>query len=109
MELSDIIDFAELPDGKVLTGTEYGNLLLWEGNLIKCLFFKQGSLGAEKCHEGQIDVVFLKNEHFITAGNDGFIRWWDFNAIDLAEPEEGLDYILTCSQEVQILSRGVPT
>ena len=81
----------------MLSGSEYGNLLLWEGNLIKCLFYKEGTLGPEKCHEGAIDVVFLSNlETFITAGHDGYIRWWDFNAIDLAEPEDGLDFALSC-------------
>jgi len=35
VELSDISGYAELPDGKVLSGSEYGNLLLWEGALIK--------------------------------------------------------------------------
>lgn len=35
-DLSDVVGFAELPDGKVITGSEYGKLLLWEGGLIKC-------------------------------------------------------------------------
>ena len=26
---------AEFPDGKVVSGTEYGTLTLWEGNLVK--------------------------------------------------------------------------
>ena len=30
VELSDIDDFAELPDGKVLSASESGALLLWE-------------------------------------------------------------------------------
>lgn len=36
VELSDISGFAELPDKKVLSGTESGRLLLWDGNIIKC-------------------------------------------------------------------------
>ena len=27
--------YVELPDGKVLSGTEWGNLLLWDGGFIK--------------------------------------------------------------------------
>lgn len=34
-ELSDISGFVELPDGKVVTGSEYGKLLLWEGVFVK--------------------------------------------------------------------------
>jgi len=34
-EISDIEGYVELPDGKVLSGSEWGNMLLWEGGLIK--------------------------------------------------------------------------
>jgi len=37
VELSDVLAFYIYPDGKVITGTEYGKMLLWEGNLIKCV------------------------------------------------------------------------
>ena len=37
VELSDIYSYYEFPDGKVLSGTEYGKMLLWEGNTIKCV------------------------------------------------------------------------
>jgi cilia- and flagella-associated protein 44 len=35
LELSDVTGIGELPDGKVLCGTEYGTLILWDGNLVK--------------------------------------------------------------------------
>ena len=35
LELSDVTGFAEMPDGKVVSGTDYGTLILWEGNMIK--------------------------------------------------------------------------
>ena len=34
-EISDIEGYVELPDGKVLSGTEWGNMLVWDGGLIK--------------------------------------------------------------------------
>ena len=34
-EISDIEGYVELPDGKVLSGSEWGNMLLWDGGLIK--------------------------------------------------------------------------
>ena len=43
--VSDIEGFVQLPDGKVVSGCEWGNLLVWEGGLIKvsshsCFSFK---------------------------------------------------------------------
>mmetsp|Transcript_1195 Transcript_1195/g.1216 ORF Transcript_1195/g.1216 Transcript_1195/m.1216 type:complete len:265 (-) Transcript_1195:4629-5423(-) len=35
LDLSDVTGFAEMPDGKVVSGTDYGTLILWEGNLVK--------------------------------------------------------------------------
>ena len=84
IDLSDIDNFVELPDGKVVSGTESGSLLLWEGNFIKCRFVQTGGL---PCHTGNVTYVeFDKAEKVvITAAVDGFIRWWDFTLIDSAE------------------------
>ena len=30
-----ILAYVELPDGKVLSGTEWGNMLMWDGGFIK--------------------------------------------------------------------------
>ena len=83
-ELSDIAAFVECPDGKVVSGTESGSLLLWEGNFIKCRFVRPGG---EPCHNGYITYVDLDREErkVITAGTDGYIRWWNFDTIDTAE------------------------
>jgi len=35
LELSDTSGYYEMPDGKVISGTEYGTMILWEGNLVK--------------------------------------------------------------------------
>lgn len=35
LELSDVYGYYELPDGKAVCGTEEGNMILWEGNLVK--------------------------------------------------------------------------
>ena len=39
VELSDIAGYCEMPDGKVLSGTERGELLVWDGGLIKVTNF----------------------------------------------------------------------
>lgn len=54
IDLSDISAFVEFPDGKVLSGTEYGTFLLWEG-----IFIKAHLMIVEKnyCHEGLIEYM----------------------------------------------------
>lgn len=53
VELSDVADFAEFPDQKVLSSTEYGNLIMWDGGLIKCVVRQPGG---KPCHVGPIEV-----------------------------------------------------
>jgi hypothetical protein len=54
VELSDVADFAEFPDAKVLSSTEYGNLIMWDGGLIKCVVQQPGG---KPCHNGPIEVL----------------------------------------------------
>ena len=42
-----IVAYVELPDGKVLSGTEWGNFLLWDGGFIKVEISKKGK---KLCH-----------------------------------------------------------
>ena len=39
--------YVELPDGKVISGTEWGNFLLWDGGFIKVEIAKKGK---KMCH-----------------------------------------------------------
>ena len=54
IDLSDVSAFLEYPDGKVLSGTEYGTFLLWEG-----IFVKSHIMIEEKnvCHDGPIEYM----------------------------------------------------
>ncbi|KAJ3128012.1 Cilia- and flagella-associated protein 44 [Nowakowskiella sp. JEL0407] len=85
-ELTDISAFVQLPDGKVLSSTETGNLLLWDGGMIKC---EIAGKGKKPCHQGRIDVIFLVEQEIITAGDDGVIRIWDVETIDNADVTTG--------------------
>lgn len=69
-ELSDIHAFAQLPDGKVMSGSESGRLLLWEGNFIKLTCER---MDGSMCHDGVITCCILdrKAKLFVTAGHDG--------------------------------------
>ena len=99
VELSDISGFAELPDGKVISGSEYGNLLLWEGGLVKAvLTLPDGS----PCHEGVIDTVLQDKDTFLSAGTDGYLKWWAFSDVDAAEPDEGYNVSIEPVRQVQI-------
>jgi WD40 repeat protein len=81
-ELTDIASFIQLPDGKVLSSTETGNLLLWDGGMIKC---EIGIKGKRPCHIGKVEVILLGEGEVITAGEDGFVRIWDLETIDNAD------------------------
>jgi len=84
IELSDISAYLELADGKVLTGSESGNLLLWDGGLIKVEIFTSKG----QCHQGMIEMLWQQGDLIVSAGMDGFLRYWEYPKIDLAEPEE---------------------
>uniref|UniRef100_A0A1I8JLC0 Cilia- and flagella-associated protein 44 n=1 Tax=Macrostomum lignano TaxID=282301 RepID=A0A1I8JLC0_9PLAT len=88
-EISDIEGFVELPDGKVLSGCEWGNMLVWDGGLIKVEISKKGKRPA---HNGPIFQVVMDAGELMTVGIDGLIQTWDFEMIDTAEAgdESGL-------------------
>ncbi|KAM7030896.1 cilia- and flagella-associated protein 44 isoform 2-T5 [Passerculus sandwichensis] len=81
--VSDIIGFVELPDGKVVSGTEWGNLLLWEGGLIKVELCQ---VGHKPCHEGPISQLIFDEGDLYSVGKDGVIRMWNFEIVDTADP-----------------------
>ncbi|OWZ09547.1 Avirulence (Avh) protein [Phytophthora megakarya] len=83
-ELSDIEAFCVLPDKKVLSGTERGVLLLWDGNFIKCEILTSRR---HLPHTGTINVVDYDEDdgHIVTAGKDGYVRFWSFDSIDSAD------------------------
>ncbi|KAJ8316119.1 hypothetical protein KUTeg_006133 [Tegillarca granosa] len=88
-EITDIEGYVELPDGKVLSGSEWGNMLLWDGGLIKV---EIGRKNKKPCHHGDITQILLDEGELMTIGIDGYIRVWDFESIDTADStdESGL-------------------
>ncbi|XP_071957578.1 cilia- and flagella-associated protein 44-like isoform X2 [Antedon mediterranea] len=83
--ISDIRGYIELPDGKVLSGTEWGNMLLWDGGLIKVEIARKHK---KNCHTGPIEQFVMDEGELITIGADGFIRVWDFESIDTADSHD---------------------
>ena len=66
-----LVGFVELPDGKVLSGSEWGNMLLWDGGLIKVEVARKGK---KTCHHGMIMEFFLDEGELITIGVDGYVK-----------------------------------
>ncbi|XP_076450023.1 cilia- and flagella-associated protein 44-like [Babylonia areolata] len=83
--ISDIEGYLEFPDGKVLSGSEWGNLLLWDEQLIKVQI---GRKGGNPCHTGQVMHIMMVEGEIITAGTDGYVRSWNFEQIDVLEAGE---------------------
>ncbi|XP_069745603.1 cilia- and flagella-associated protein 44-like isoform X2 [Narcine bancroftii] len=80
--LTDIVGYVELPDGKVISGSEWGNMLLWDSGLIKVELCRKNG---KPCHQGSINQFVLDEGELITIGSDGCVRVWDFETIDTAE------------------------
>ena len=54
-----------------MSGSEWGNMLLWDGDLIKC---ELSSTENNNCHKGQVQEIFLDEGELITAGADGSVK-----------------------------------
>lgn len=89
-EMCDIYGYVELPDGKVVSGSEWGNMLLWEAGKIKCEIARKGK---KPCHTGRLEVVVMDEGEIITAGFDGHARVWNFDEIDLADAPSEQDLV----------------
>lgn len=55
----------------MLSGSEWGNMLLWEGGLIKVELCRPGR---KTCHSGPINQLVLDEGELVTVGSDGYIR-----------------------------------
>ena len=81
-ELSDIEAYTELADGKVVSGSEWGNLLVWENGLIVAEIC---TVDERPCHKGIVRQIFINDGDFLTTGQDGHVRVWNHDAIDTSE------------------------
>ncbi|XP_035792074.1 cilia- and flagella-associated protein 44-like [Anopheles albimanus] len=84
-EISDIIGILPLPDEKVLSGCQWGNILVWDGGLIKLEVCRKGR---KPCHEGPITQLNMRGGEVMTAGLDGKIKIWFWETVELADPPD---------------------
>lgn len=87
--LTDIDGYVQLPDGKVLSGSEWGNMLLWDGGLIKVEICRKNQ---KPCHAGSIQQLVIDEGELITIGKDGFVRVWELESIDTADTTDESDH-----------------
>jgi WD40 repeat protein len=105
IELSDVSCFVELKDGKVVTGSEGGNLLLWDGGLVKVEIKPKGG---GTCHKGMIEMVWQHEDFIVSAGVDGYMRFWEYALVDLAEPEDDVPHChIAPANEVKIVDESI--
>lgn len=85
-EICDIFGICALPDEKILSGCEWGNVLVWDNGLIKLEVCRKNR---KPCHNGPITQIFMRNaEEIMTVGTDGFIRIWFWETVELSDPPE---------------------
>lgn len=85
-EICDIYGICTMPDEKVLSGCEWGNILVWDDGLIKLEVCRKNR---RPCHTGPITQIFMRNsEEIMTVGTDGCIRIWFWETVELSDPPE---------------------
>ncbi|XP_015588735.2 uncharacterized protein LOC107264707 [Cephus cinctus] len=89
-EISDISGVYPMPDEKVVSGCEWGNILLWDEGLIKLEVCKKNK---KPCHDKQITQFEYNNGELTSVGMDGWIRIWFYETIDQADPPEGDQFL----------------
>ncbi len=64
-EVTDVVGVLAMPDGKVVSGCEWGNILVWEAGLIKCEVTKKGRKG---CHAAPVAQLEYSNGELLSLG-----------------------------------------
>ncbi|KYN07248.1 WD repeat-containing protein 52 [Cyphomyrmex costatus] len=89
-EISDIVGVYIMPDGKVVSGCEWGNILLWEEGSITLEICRKNR---QPCHAKAITQFEYMNGELISVGMDGWIRIWFYETIDQANPQDGKRFL----------------
>lgn len=84
-EICDIYAIYPLPDEKVISGCEWGNMLVWDGGLIKLEVCRKNR---KPCHNAPITQISMMEGEVMTVGMDGYVRIWFWETVDLADPPE---------------------
>ncbi|RVE42054.1 hypothetical protein evm_013296 [Chilo suppressalis] len=107
-EICDVLGVYPMPDEKVLSGCDWGNILVWEAGLVKLEVTQRGR---KSCHKAPIIQFMLSpaGDEVTTIARDGCIRAWYWDTVDQADPPEEDPYVElnpvaeTCVPDCQII------
>ncbi|XP_022179157.1 uncharacterized protein LOC111039821 isoform X2 [Myzus persicae] len=86
-EISNVIGIYSMPDEKVISGCDWGNILVWDEELIDVEVTRKFR---KPCHSAPI-IMFLysENDSLLTSiSMDGTIKFWYYPTVDTADPPE---------------------
>ncbi|KAL0880918.1 hypothetical protein ABMA27_002088 [Loxostege sticticalis] len=107
-EICDVLGVYPMPDEKVLSGCEWGNVLVWEAGLVKLEVTQRGR---KNCHKAPIIQFMLSpaGDEVTTIARDGCVRAWYWDTVEQADPPEDDPYVElnpvaeTCVPNCQIM------
>ncbi|XP_075974116.1 cilia- and flagella-associated protein 44 [Anticarsia gemmatalis] len=91
-EICDVLGVYPMPDEKVLTGCEWGNVLVWEAGLVKVEVTRKGR---KTCHQAPVIQFMLSpaGDEVTTIARDGCVRAWYWDTVEQADPPEEDPYV----------------
>ncbi|XP_063994244.1 LOW QUALITY PROTEIN: cilia- and flagella-associated protein 44 [Diachasmimorpha longicaudata] len=89
-EISDIVGLYSMPDEKVISGCEWGNILVWEEGVIKLEVRRKNN---RSCHSKMITQFEYSNGDLISIGMDGWLRVWSYETIDQTDASQDRGFI----------------
>ena len=100
LTISDIDCFDELNDGRVISGSDSGYALIWDSTTA-LISARVGNAVAGPLHAGALHFIRMSGEfELITAGDDGYIRWWNLHK--RAPTETDTDMTITCEVVAEV-------
>ncbi|XP_034946338.1 cilia- and flagella-associated protein 44 [Chelonus insularis] len=78
---SNIIGVYSMPDGTILSGSDWGNILVWNEG---CIEIEVRRKSKKSCHRGMITQFKYSNGELMSVGVDGWIRVWYYDTIGQA-------------------------
>ncbi|XP_059473407.1 cilia- and flagella-associated protein 44 isoform X2 [Neocloeon triangulifer] len=107
-EMSNTVGFEFLDDGKVASGCQWGNILVWANNELS---FEVTTRRPVTCHQGPVLAFHMHNAWLISIGTDGWVRAWDLKKVSSCEQNDRLIYksesvvYFTIGEQSSILSK----
>ena len=103
IDISDIYAFAEFGSGKVISGSEPGDFLMWQGGLLQFII-KQNNDEKSPCHNSNIIFVQLtESNNLVSASDDGIFRFWDIGNLEFFEAsEDHKEFYIDLTNEVSL-------